>query len=112
MVHVLDPRPVRVPGREVPSRRDGPERALLRGLYEQFRTAVGQVPDDPRAAEVVRLLHRERPDAAERWRCRAVADFRPTTVRTEEAELLAFALLRPVADPGVLVLTARRHPGT
>ncbi|MEV7778303.1 helix-turn-helix domain-containing protein [Kitasatospora sp. NPDC088351] len=83
---------------------------LLRGLYEQFRTAVGHVPDDPRASEIVRLLHRERPDAAHWWQCRTVADFRPTTVEVTDTGdaahvlRLTFSLLRPVAEPGVLLL--------
>ncbi|WP_181727402.1 helix-turn-helix domain-containing protein [Streptomyces sp. PT12] len=54
--------------------------ALLRGLYEQFRAVTGQVPDDARAAEIVHALTEERPDVVHWWRCRAVEDFRPTTV--------------------------------
>ncbi|WP_052849764.1 helix-turn-helix domain-containing protein [Streptomyces avicenniae] len=77
---------------------------LLRGLYQHFRTATAHVPDDPRAAEIVRLLHRERPDAAHWWDCRTVAEFRPVTV-TAGPERLTFTLLRPVGDPGVLLLT-------
>ncbi|PSK88078.1 helix-turn-helix protein [Murinocardiopsis flavida] len=84
---------------------------LLRGLYRQFRAATGHEPDDPRAAEIVGLLAAERPDAAHWWRCRAVADFAPTTVDVADAGAdgaafrLAFALLRPVAEPGGYILT-------
>ncbi|OEU96394.1 helix-turn-helix domain-containing protein [Streptomyces oceani] len=87
------------------------DESLLRALYEHFRTAVGHVPEDPRAAEIVRLLHGERPHAAHWWRCRAVADFPPTTVEMTFVEpetepwRLTYALLRPVADAGVLLFT-------
>ncbi|MEV1009226.1 helix-turn-helix transcriptional regulator [Streptomyces sp. NPDC049881] len=80
------------------------EEPLLRGLYQHFRTATAHAPDDPRAAEIVRLLHRERPEAAHWWDCRTVADFRPVTV-TAGPRRLTFSLLRPVGDPGVLLLT-------
>ncbi|WP_329485716.1 helix-turn-helix domain-containing protein [Kitasatospora sp. NBC_01246] len=88
--------------------------ALLRGLYEQFRAATAHVPDDPRSAEIVRRLHALRPDAAHWWQCRAVADFRPSTVevmdtgRPDRVLRLTFSLLRPAADTGVLLLT--QHP--
>ncbi|MFC5151425.1 helix-turn-helix domain-containing protein [Streptomyces amakusaensis] len=86
---------------------------LLRGLYEQFRTAAGHVPDDPRASDITRLLHRARPDAADRWQCRTVANFPPTTVEARASDgvpggtdvlRLTFSLLRPVAEAGVLLL--------
>jgi transcriptional regulator with XRE-family HTH domain len=81
---------------------------LLRGLYEHFRTAIGHAPDDPRALDIIRLLHQERPDAAHWWQCRAVASFRPTTVEVTNGPgtlSLTFSLLRPVGDADVLLLT-------
>lgn len=80
---------------------------LLRGLYEQFRANAGHAPDDRRAAEIVDLLARERPDAVDRWRCRAVQDFAPVTTEVtgpEHTLRLTFTLLRPVADPGLYIL--------
>ncbi|UCM88248.1 helix-turn-helix domain-containing protein [Streptomyces marincola] len=91
-----------------------PERAapevaesLLRGLYQQYRAAVGHAPEDARATEIVRQLHAELPDAAHWWNCRAVADFRPVTAEVRDGRgtrQLTFSLLRPVADPGLLLL--------
>ncbi|WP_129840248.1 hypothetical protein [Streptomyces sp. RFCAC02] len=79
---------------------------LLRGLYEHFRSAVAHFPDDPRPAHITELLHAVRPDAAHWWNCRTVAEFRPTTVTAPpDGTRLTFALLRPVAAPGVLLLT-------
>lgn len=71
---------------------------LLRGLYEQFRANIGHIPDDPRAAAVVDLLKRERPDAGHWWSCRAVREFAPVTVGG-----FTFCLLRPVGEEGVVI---------
>ncbi|TDE30956.1 hypothetical protein E1295_40530 [Nonomuraea mesophila] len=73
---------------------------LLRGLYEQFRANTGHLPDDPRAAAVVELLRRERPDAGHWWSCRAVREFAPVTTGG-----YTFCLLRPVGEEGIHVLT-------
>ncbi|MEV7013552.1 helix-turn-helix domain-containing protein [Streptosporangium sp. NPDC051022] len=73
---------------------------LLRGLYEQFRANTGHIPDDPRAAAIVDLLRRERPDAGHWWSCRAVREFAPVT-----AGRFTFCLLRPVGEEGVYIFT-------
>ncbi|MFI6344628.1 helix-turn-helix domain-containing protein [Streptomyces sp. NPDC050560] len=84
---------------------------LVRALHEHFRSAVGHAPDDPRAAEIVALLHTLRPDAAHWWRCRAVAEFRTMTVPLTgpggAAAAVALTLLRPVGERGLVVLLAR-----
>ncbi|GAA3316332.1 hypothetical protein GCM10020219_034960 [Nonomuraea dietziae] len=82
------------------------EEPLLRGLYEQFRADTAHWPDDGRAAEIVALLTKERPDAAHWWECRAVQDFAPITAAVEGARAglrLTFSLLRPVAEHGLYV---------
>lgn len=82
------------------------EEPLLRGLYEQFRADTAHWPDDERAAEIVALLTKERPDAAHWWECRAVQDFAPITAAVEGARpglRLTFSLLRPVAEHGLYV---------
>jgi hypothetical protein len=83
---------------------------LLQRLYQQFRTTAAHLPNDPRIIEITDLLTTMRPHLTPQWRCPAAADFPPTSVEVasatgEHLATLTFALLRPLADPGVLVLT-------
>ncbi|MCF2533996.1 helix-turn-helix domain-containing protein [Yinghuangia soli] len=105
----LAPAPTPTPTPDAAYRIEDPE-PLLRALYEQFRAATAHLPDDARAAEIVRLLHEVRPDAEHWWHCRAVSEFRPLTVELAAADpargplQTTFALLRPVANARTLVL--------
>ncbi|MEW9552390.1 helix-turn-helix domain-containing protein [Nonomuraea sp. NPDC050783] len=83
--------------RSAPSLDVGP---VLRGLYQQFRANTAHAPDDPRAAAIVGLLLRERPELTHWWQCRSVGEFVPVTTGGH-----TFCLLRPVGEDGTYLLT-------
>jgi transcriptional regulator with XRE-family HTH domain len=77
-------------------------------LLGQFRSAVGQHPEDPRFTELVSALIDASPEFREWWPSYPVRDFKPATILIEHPTLGRVALdlfqMRPVEYPDLLLV--------
>jgi hypothetical protein len=82
--------------------------AAARALLSQFRAAVGERPDDPRFAELVRALTEESPEFGQWWSGYPIRGFKPATILVDHPTAGRIALdvyqLRPVERPDLLLV--------
>jgi transcriptional regulator with XRE-family HTH domain len=79
-----------------------------RAVLSQFRSAVGQKPDDPRFAAIVAQLTEASPEFRRWWAEYPVRDFRPATIGVDHPEIgrlnLEMFQFHPVEHPDMLMV--------